>query len=105
MKIPKIVLAVLSLTVAYAAGDASAGKVAYDQHCKNCHGADGVANPKIAKMMKVGIANLGSPAVQKMSDDDLKKIIANGKGKMMAVKSVTGKAADDIVAYIRTMKK
>ena len=105
MQIMRILIAVLSLTVAYAAGDAKAGKASYDQHCKNCHGATGVANPKLAKMMNTEIPNLGSATVQKMSDDELKKVISDGKGKMPPIKSVTGKAADDVVAYIRTLKK
>jgi hypothetical protein len=40
-----------------------------------------------------------------MSDDQLKSFITAGKGKMKPVKSVSGKAADDVVAYMRTLKK
>jgi mono/diheme cytochrome c family protein len=105
MRIARIVVAVLSVSVAYAAGDAKAGKATYDQHCQNCHGATGVANPKIVQMMKVQIPALGSADVQKMSDDDLKKVVTGGKGKMPAIKSVTGKSVDDVIAYIRTLKK
>ena len=35
--------------VATAAGDATAGKAAYDKACKSCHGADGTPNAAIAK--------------------------------------------------------
>jgi cytochrome c5 len=90
---------------AFAAGDPKAGKEVYDKSCKSCHGADGVANPAIAKMMKVDMKSLGSAEVQSKSDDDLKKIITEGSGKMKPVKSVTGKSVDDVVAYVRTMKK
>lgn len=101
-----IVVVTLSLTtMAYAAGDSKAGKAAYDQHCKNCHGETGVANPKIVKMMNTKIPALGSSDVQKMNDEELKKVITEGKGKMAAIKSVTGKALDDVVVYIRTLKK
>jgi mono/diheme cytochrome c family protein len=92
-------------SLAMAAGDATAGKAAYDKACKMCHGADGTPNAGIAKSMKVTMAHLGDPAVQGMSDDDLKAIITNGKGKMKPTKSVTGKAADDVVAYMRSLKK
>jgi mono/diheme cytochrome c family protein len=105
MKIVTILAVMLSLTVAYAAGDANQGKTAYSSHCQNCHGATGVANEKIAKMMKTEIPNLSSPAVQKMSDQELAKVITAGKGKMPPIRSVTGKAVDDVVAYIRTLKK
>ena len=51
------------------------------------------------------MAHLGDASVQGMSDDDLKAAITNGKGKMKPIKSVTGKAADDVVAYMRSLKK
>lgn len=106
MKTSTIVLALtLSLGSAYAAGDATAGKEVYDKACKGCHGATGTANPGMAKAMKVEIKDLGSSDVQAMSDADLKKIITDGKGKMQPIKSVTGKSVDDVVAYVRTLKK
>jgi mono/diheme cytochrome c family protein len=86
------------------AGDAAAGKAAYDKSCKGCHGPDGTPNASIAKSLKVNMLHLGDPAVQKLSDDELKSVLAKGKGKMKATKSVSGKAADDVVAYMRTLK-
>ncbi len=86
------------------AANATAGKAAYDKSCKSCHGADGTANPAIAKMFKVDIQDLKSPDVQAMSDEDLKKIITDGKGKMKPVASVTGAAVDNVVAYVRSLK-
>jgi len=90
---------------AFAAGDATAGKAIYDKSCKSCHGAAGVANPAIAKMMKVEMKDLGSAEVQGLSDDAIKKIISTGQGKMKPIASVTGKSADDVVAFVRTLKK
>lgn len=101
------VLIALGLAAAAVTGiqaDASAGKAAYDKSCKSCHGADGTANPAIAKMMKVEMRNLQSPEVQAASDDELKKIIVDGKGKMKPMPSLTA-SAPDIVAYMRTLKK
>ena len=95
----------LSLGVAYAAGDATAGKAVFDRACKTCHGAMGEGNPAIAKAMKVEVQDLRSQEVQKISDDDLKKVVTDGKGKMQPVKSVTGKSVDDVVAYIHLLKK
>jgi len=86
------------------AADAAAGKAAYDKSCKSCHGPDGAGNPAVAKMMKVDMRDLKSANVQALSDDDLKKIITEGKGKMKPVASASSSAAD-IVAYIRTWKK
>ena len=100
------VLALLTLgqTISPAA-DAKAGKAIYDKSCKSCHGADGTPNPAMAKMLKVEMRDLKSPEVQAHSDDELKKIITEGKGKMKPVKTVSGSAADDVVAYVRSLKK
>ena len=90
--------------MAVQAASATAGKAAYDKSCKGCHGVDGAASPAMAKMMKVEIPDLKSSDVQGMSDEDLKKVIVDGKGKMKPMPSAAASAAD-IVAYIRTLKK
>ena len=87
------------------AADAKAGQAVYDKSCKSCHGSDGAPNAAIAKMMKVEMKDLKSAEVQGMSDDDLKKVISDGKGKMKPIKTVTGADADNVVAYIRSLKK
>jgi mono/diheme cytochrome c family protein len=97
-------LAVLSATAGMAA-DAKAGQATFDKSCKSCHGADGTPNPAIAKMMKVDMKPLGAAAVQAKSDADLKKVIDEGTGKMKPIKTVTGADADNVVAFIRTLKK
>jgi mono/diheme cytochrome c family protein len=99
-----IALAALSSGAAFA-GDAKAGQAVYEKSCKSCHGADGTANPAIAKMMKVDIKDLKAAEVQSKSDADLKKVISDGQGKMKPIASVTGASADDVVAYVRTLKK
>src|ERR1700688_3780679 len=97
-------LFILSATAGLAA-DAKAGKAIYVKSCQSCHGVDGTPNPSIAKMMKVDMKNLGSAEVQAQGDSDIAKIITEGKGKMKPVKSVSGPAVDNVVAYIRTLKK
>jgi mono/diheme cytochrome c family protein len=98
-----LTIACLSPVAAFA-GDAKAGQAVYEKSCKTCHGPDGTANPAIAKMMKVDMQDLKSAEVQGMSDDDLKKIVS-GKGKMRPVGAVSGSALDDVVAYVRSLKK
>jgi mono/diheme cytochrome c family protein len=94
------------LSVAAAsASDAKAGQAVYDRACKTCHGADGTANAALAKMMKIDMADLKSAEVQGMSDADLKKVIADGKGKMKPISSVSGADLDNVAAYIHTLKK
>lgn len=99
-----VTFAALTAASAFAA-DAKAGMAAYDKSCKSCHGADGTPNAGVAKMMKVEIKDLKSSEVQSLSDADLKKIITDGKGKMKPVSSVTGAAVDNVVAYVRSLKK
>jgi len=88
-----------------AAGDAAAGKEVYTKKCASCHGAGGEGKDTIAKMLKVEFKHLGSKEVQAKTDADLKKEILEGVGKMKPVKDVDAKAADDVVAYLRTLKK
>jgi mono/diheme cytochrome c family protein len=87
------------------AADAAVGKAVYDKSCKTCHGPDGAGNPAIAKMFKVDMKDLKSPDVQAIGDDDLKKVITDGKGKMKPVAGVSGADADNVVAYVRSLKK
>ena len=100
--ITRTLLAIACCTVTMLAADAKAGHAAYDTACKGCHGAAGVANPAIARMMKVDMQPLGSAAVQALSDADLAKIVTEGKGKMKPVPNAHNPA--DIVAFIRTLK-
>ena len=106
MKLTPLILSVLcSASLAFAAGDAAAGKAVYERACKSCHAAMGEGNPNVAKAMKVDIKDLSSKDVQSMSDEELKKVVTDGRGKMQPIRSVTGKSVDDVVAYVRTFKK
>jgi mono/diheme cytochrome c family protein len=95
----------LAAAAAMYAADAKACKAQYDTSCKSCHGPDGTPVAAVAKMMKVEIKDLKSPEIQSMSDADLTAVITKGKGKMQPVKAVTGKSVDDVIAYVRSLKK
>jgi len=94
----------LSLSCAAFAADAKAGGAAYEKSCKGCHGATGSPNPAIAKMLSATIPELGSAEVQKLSDADLVKIVNEGKGKMKPIKNLSA-APEDVIAFVRTLKK
>jgi cytochrome c5 len=74
------------------AADADAGKVAYEKSCAGCHGADGKGNPAVAKTLQ-------------KSDEELLKIIAEGKGKMPASKKLTKEEQKAVLQYTRSLAK
>lgn len=86
------------------AADAAAGQAVFAAKCKTCHGADGQGNPGMAKVLKTEIKPLTDPEVQGMSEADIKKIIAGGKGKMKPV-AVSGGDLDNVAAFVKSMKK
>ena len=88
----------LSSTVVWGA-DAAAGKAVYAAKCKSCHGAEGEGNPAIAKAMKVEMKPLSASAA------DVRDVITKGQGKMKPVASVTGADLDNVVAYVKNLKK
>ena len=89
----------------FAAVDAAAGKTEYAKKCASCHGQAGEGKDAIAKSLKVQLKHLGSKEVQAKNDADLKKISIEGAGKMKPVKDLDEKTADNIVAYLRTLKQ
>ena len=87
------------------AADVTAGQAVYDKSCKTCHGSDGTPNAGVAKALNADIKDLRSAEVQGMSNDQIKKVVAEGKGKMRAVKTVAGGDLDNVAAYVHTLKK
>jgi mono/diheme cytochrome c family protein len=103
-----ILISAFALTMACGpifAQDAAAGKMVYARKCQSCHAADGSGNATIAKAMKVEIKPLSSAEVQKMSDADMKKLITMGSGVMKPVTGLMPAEIDNVVAYVRTLKK
>jgi len=98
-----LVITLILTGLAAWAADAKAGQAVYTRACKSCHGADGVAPAAIAKMMKAEIKDLKG-SVASHSDADLKKIIVEGKGKMVPTKGVTPADIDNVIAYMHTLK-
>jgi mono/diheme cytochrome c family protein len=87
--------------------DAKAGGDVFNTKCKMCHGEGGATpNDAMSKMFGVPIPVLSSPAIQAKTDADIHKTLVEGKGKMPAVlKTAPAAQVDDVVAYLRTLKK
>ncbi len=98
-------VAVLPALLMAASGNADAGQAVFAKSCKVCHGAQGQGNPAIAKTLNVVLPDLGSKEVQAKSDDELKKEVMEGKGKMKPVKTASPSEIADAIAYIRTLAK
>ena len=88
--------------------DAKAGADLFNTKCKGCHGEAGATpNDMMSKMLGAPIPVLSSPEIQAKSDADLKTIVTQGNGKKMpaAMKTSTPAQVDDVIAYVRTLKK
>ena len=109
--ITRIAVALMALTAIEHLGSAAkaqdAGAPLYKAKCAACHGADGKGETAMGKANK--LRDLGSPEVQKLSDEDLTGIIANGtsgKIKMPAYgKSLKPEQVKDLVTFIRSLAK
>jgi mono/diheme cytochrome c family protein len=96
-------LTLLSLLPIPVSGQAP-GESLYKTKCAVCHGPDGKGETAVGKANK--LQDLGSPEVQKRSDDELSGIVTSGKGKMPAYgKSLKPEQIKELVAYIRSFKK
>jgi cytochrome c6 len=101
-----VMFAMLAVGVALWSTSAAADDAAatYKAKCAMCHGADGKGDTQVGK--KMGIRDLTSADVQKMSDEELIAITTKGKNKMPAYENKLSAAQiKDIVAYIRQLAK
>lgn len=95
----------VAVLFAGAAGFAqSSGEALYKAKCQSCHGAQGIPNPGIAKMM--GVKPVSDPAVKAHSAAQMIAITVNGKAKMPAFKGkLTDAQIKDSVEYFRSLAK
>jgi mono/diheme cytochrome c family protein len=92
----------LVLGLSARADDASAKL--YQTKCVACHGADGVGNTTVGKVLK--IKDFHDPDVQKESDADLTTIVEMGKNKMPGyAKTLKPDEIKGLVAYVRELGK
>ena len=96
---------VLFLNVAVLFGaDAETGKVLYTKKCKVCHGVDGTPPAALMKA-NPGMMAFSSAKFQALKDPEIKvKITGSPKHKTLA-KSLTEADIDNLIAFLRTLKK
>jgi mono/diheme cytochrome c family protein len=96
-----LVTAIVLWGTTAAAQDAEAN---YKAKCSACHGADAKGDTPVGK--KMGIKDLASPEVQKLSDAELTAVIADGKNKMPSYKkSLKPEQIKELVGYVRSLGK
>jgi cytochrome c6 len=94
----------LAILMCGAMSFAQSGEAIYKAKCQSCHGAQGVPNPGIAKMM--GVRPATDPEVKAHSVADMIAITTNGKGKMPAFKGkLTDAEIRASVDYFRSFMK
>ena len=99
------VAALIVATGSTLAADAKAGKSVYDKRCVSCHGADGKGNPAMVKAMGEKGLNLTAKEVAGTKDEELIKVILEGKGKMPATKGLSKDEAKQVLEYTRSLGK
>lgn len=81
-----------------------ADKKIYDTKCASCHGKDGKGNKAMAKPFKVAPAalDLTSSTITDKKDEELLKVISEGKNKMPAYgKQLKAEQQKSVLQYIR----
>ncbi|MGB6248077.1 MAG: cytochrome c [Terriglobales bacterium] len=106
LRVPRPVLALLTL-IALALFSTNAlaetGADIYKMKCSACHAASGAGDTMLGKNMK--LRALGSPDVQKQSDQELATIISRGKNRMPAYdRKLSKDQIAAVVKYIRSLK-
>jgi mono/diheme cytochrome c family protein len=93
---------VAALAVPAVAQDSAADT--YKAKCLMCHGADGLGNTPVGKMVK--IVSFKDPTVVSATDAEMIAVVKNGKNKMPAYNTkLTDGQITAVVAYIRTLQK
>jgi len=75
-----VIILILAFSPALLAADD--GAAVFKSKCAMCHGATGTGDTAMGR--KLGLKPLGSPEIQKKTDDQLRTSIIKGKGRMPA---------------------
>jgi cytochrome c553 len=98
-----IFVLLLNAAVVFGA-DATAGKELYTKKCKVCHGADGTPTAALQKA-NPGLKAFSSAEFQALKDPDIKKKITDTPKHKVPAKGLVAADVDNLVAFLRTLKK
>ena len=98
--------AVFLLAPCLEAGEAQSGKATYDKLCASCHGSDGKGNPAMTKVMAEKALNIATKETALKKDDELLKMITEGRGKMPASgKGLSKQEQKELLDHMRSLAK
>lgn len=99
------VVAALVFVPASRAGDAEKGKELYMKRCKSCHAEDGAGTPAMQKKFGEKLLPLGGKEVQAMKDAEIARKFNDAANHKALVKTLQPGDLDNVIAFIRTLKK
>jgi high-affinity iron transporter len=106
--------AILSLSSTAFAADLVNGKTLFQQSCSSCHGAEGAGDGPVAAALPAEQkpASFQKAAFKKVTDDaSFKELLKKGgagmglSAIMPAQPALTDAQLDDVIAYVRSLKK
>jgi len=99
-----ILLALLAFpsALAWGQGDEAAGKGLFMNQCSVCHGADASGKTAMAKSLGATIQDFRSKQVQSLTDQDIRRVITEGKGIMPPLGDLGTGNFTNLIAYIRS---
>lgn len=83
-------------------GSVEAGKTVFMNQCAACHGADASGKTPMARSLKVIIPDYRSQAVHSLTDEDIKRVVTEGKGTMPPVTGLSAGDISNVIAFVRS---
>lgn len=88
------------------------GRAVYERTCLKCHGPGGRGSQAADRFFGVAIPRLHSEYVQSKTDEDIKRVVREGRGNMEAVRMgqsavrhlLPDSTVDSVLAYLRTLR-